>query len=695
MNERRMALRKLEAHSPSRGWRAPVVAAFLATVITNAAAGVPPHASVGDVTTGMLSHAIDLGPMGSTSPIDLTVWLKIRDSAGLDRALAVQRTTGVGWLSEAQIDELHAPAAFDVGAVSTFLQARGLLVTSVGPHDIFVKARGTVAAVDAAFKVQLHQYMVRGTTFHASSARPTLPASIAPLVVSVGGLSDMPATPTIVTSHLSLGASSNVKHMSDVFGMPRNLAPLSSAGPGGSLFSAQCFYPPTTQSFSSSTVTASYSGANYGNSIQTTTSLGPQPPCAYQPSDLQTAYNLTPLYKAGFDGRGQTIAIIDPLGSATIQQDVAAFSAQMGLPPAKLQILGAVSSDTSFVDETTLDVEWAHAIAPGANILLVVAPSRSFDDLIGAILTATQQPGVVSISNSWAYAESLLDVPSRTAADNILKLAISKGISVNFATGDIGDAAIRAGQADVAYPASSPYATAVGGVSVALDSSKHILFQTAWGNNLMHIASTGASGSLPEDPPVPNGFVWGGGGGVSNVYPLPPFQAFLRDRGPRRLLPDISWVADPFTGVEVVQTANSQGDQGITVAGGTSASCPMFSALWAIAAQKAKRPLGQAAPLLYRLPPEAITDVLAPIPLANVTGTLTDASGTQQLTAEDLGLPLQGQATFLSALFNSSTDWWVLTFGTDSQLHAGPGWDPATGLGTPNGVAFVNALSVR
>jgi hypothetical protein len=208
MNERRMALRKLEAHSPSRGWRAPVVAAFLATVITNAAAGVPPHVSVGDVTTGMLSHAIDLGPMGSTSPIDLTVWLKIRDSAGLDRALAVQRTTGVGWLSEAQIDELHAPAAFDVGAVSTFLQARGLLVTSVGPHDIFVKARGTVAAVDAAFKVQLHQYMVRGTTFHASSARPTLPASIAPLVVSVGGLSDMPATPTIVTSHLSLGASS-------------------------------------------------------------------------------------------------------------------------------------------------------------------------------------------------------------------------------------------------------------------------------------------------------------------------------------------------------------------------------------------------------------------------------------------------------------------------------------------------------
>jgi subtilase family serine protease len=661
----------------------------------NAIAEVPPHASLGDGATGMLSHAIDLGPVIPTSPIDLTVWLKMRDSAGLDRALLAQSTSGVGWLSEAQIDQRHAPAAADVAAVSAFLRARGLIVTSVGSHDLFVKARGTAATVDAAFQVQLHQYRLQGITFRASKARPTLPTSIAPLVVSVGGLSDRPATPTIITSHLSPGASANVKHMNDALAMPRNQVPLRSAATGGALFSAQCFYPPTTQSFSSSTVTASYSGANYGNSIQITTSLGLQPPCAYQPSDLQTAYNLTPLYKAGLDGRGQTIAIIDPLGSPTIQQDLAAFSAQMGLPPAKLQILGAVSSDTSFVDETTLDVEWAHAIAPGANLLLVVAPSRSFDDLIGAILTATQQPGVVSISNSWAYAESTLDLPSRTAADNILKLAISKGISVNFATGDIGDAAIRAGQAGVAYPASSPYATAVGGVTVALDSSKHILFQTAWGNNLTLIAASVASGSPPQDPPVPNGFVFGGGGGVSDVYPLPPFQAFLRDRGPRRLLPDISWVADPFTGVEVVQTVNSGGDQGITVAGGTSASCPMFSALWAIAAQKAKRPLGQAAPLLYRLPPEAITDVLAPIPLANVTGTLTDASGTQQLTADELGLPLQGQATFLSALFNISSDWWVLTFGTDSQLHAGPGWDPATGLGTPNGVAFVNALSAR
>jgi subtilase family serine protease len=633
--------------------------------------------------------------VSSTSPIELTVWLKVRDSAGLDRTLAAQRTTGSGWLSEEQIDRLHAPTATDVRAVTAFLRAGGLTVTAVGPHDLFVKARGTAATVDAAFKVQLHQYTSGGSTFHASRVSPTLPASVSPLVVSVGGLNEISATPMIVTSHLSPGAFTNIKHFSDAVGPASNFAPLSRPAAGERVFSAQCFYPPTTQSFSDGTATATYSGAFYGNGIINTTILGSQPPCGYEPSDLQTAYNLTPLYKMGLDGSGETVAIVDAYGSTTIQQDLAAFSAQMGLPPAKLQILGTVSSNQNWADETTLDVEWVHAIAPGATILLVVAASRSFDDLTAALLTATQQPGVVSISNSWAITEFRTDVPSRAATDGILKLAIAKGISVNFASGDIGDGAKNLGLADLAYPASSPYATAVGGVSVALDSSKHILFQTAWGNNLMLIGSSDTSGSAPQDPPVPQGFVWGSSGGVSNVYPLPPFQAFLRDRSPRRMTPDISWVADPFTGLEVVQTADSQGDQGIGVAGGTSASCPMFSALWAIAVQKAKRPLGQAAPLLYRLPPDAITDVLAPIPFANVTGTLTDAGGAQRLTADDLALPLQGQPTYLSALFYSSPYWWVLTFGTDSQLRAGPGWDPATGLGTPNGVAFVNALSRR
>lgn len=692
-----------ENHCPSRVWLALVVLCLTAVGANCRAAAPPAQATgVGNAMAGPLSRATDLGPMSSSSSIELTVWLKLRDSEGIDRTLTAQRTKGAGWLSAEQVDQLHAPATADVAAVDAFLKAQGLTVTGVGPHHLFVKARGTVAAVDRAFKVQLHQYTFGGVPFHASVVKPTLPSGIAPLVVSVGGLSDRPATPMIVVPRRGAGAWPNITHPGEIEGLPWGLVPLDGAVPQGVLFSAQCFYPPTTVSFSSSTATASYSGGLYGAAINNT-APGTLPPCGYQPSDLQKAYNLKPLYQAGLDGRGETIAIVDAFGSTTVQQDLAAFSTRMGLPPANLKVLGTSTASffssnpnlVSWAGETTLDVEWAHAVAPGANILLIVAPSQSIDDLMAANLTAAQQTGVVSISNSWGYVESVTDVPMRTAADGILKLAAAQGISSNFGSGDLGDFTRVLGNAQVSYPASSPYATGIGGVSVALDQNKHVVFQTAWGNNLQLLAGLATQGTPAQDPPIIDGFIQGSGGGVSNDYALPSFQTLLRRWGTRRLVPDISWVADPFTGVEFLVTADAQGNQSIGVAGGTSVATPMFSALWSIAAQKARRPLGQAAPLLYRLPPGAITDVIEPSSSANVTGTITDAGGTQQLTAEQLALPLQGQATFLSTLWNSpgTGTWFVLTFGTDSTLPAAPGWDPATGLGTPNGVVFVNAVA--
>jgi len=284
----------------------------------------------------------------------------------------------------------------------------------------------------------------------------------------------------------------------------------------------------------------------------------------------------------------------------------------------------------------------------------------------------------------------------RTADDGILKVAAAKGISVNVGANDFGNTANLLTYADVWYPASSPYATAIGGVTTILDQNKHIALQTAWGTNLALLSLPDASGNPQAlDPPIFGGFDEGGGGGVSNVYPLPPWQAQLRAWGNRRLLPDVSWLADPLTGVPVIITVDTQGDLGVIISGGVSLATPMFSGLWAIAAQKAHRPLGQAAPRLYALPPWAFMDVL-PVQDSpdNVTGTLTDASGTQQLTAEDLALPLQGQRSFRSALWNAGDGgWFVVTFGTDTTLPAAPGWDPATGLGVPNGVDFINAVA--
>ena len=147
------------------------------------------------------------------------------------------------------------------------------------------------------------------------------------------------------------------------------------------------------------------------------------------------------------------------------------------------------------------------------------------------------------------------------------------------------------------------------------------------------------------------------------------------------------------TGVEFIDTEGGQ--VGIGTVGGTSLACPMFSAMWAITTQAAGAWLGQAAPLLYTLPSDAITDVLAVQGPNNVTGVIHQPPLPPTVeTADDLAAPLGNTTDYVSALYNgTSTRWYVLTFGTDSSLTTGPGWDNVTGLGTPNGANFVSAVS--
>ena len=647
----------------------------------------------------ILRHSADLGPVAQTSPMEVTFWLRLRNAAHLDDALAAQRQ-GAAYLTGAQIDTQLAPAASDVEAVRSYLTAQGFQVTGVGPHNLYVRARGTTGLVQSALHVQMHQYRLNEITFRASARDATLPAQIAPLVAAVGGISSLGAMPNVAQRVQGIGTQPNLARQSDGEGLRPNPVLLGKASPGGLIFSAQCFTGLNSVSFSGAGASATYQGNGYGQNINNT-AAGTVAPCGYQPSDVQTAYGLTPLYQSGLNGRGETIAIIDAYGSTTIQQDIAAFSQYMGLPAADLTVIGTptesnYSTDTNatWATETTLDVEWVHAVAPGAKIVLVIAPTNSTDDLFSAILTASSLPGVVSISNSWSSLEASLYPAYQQSADTLLKLVGVKGASLQFATGDSGDNAIDVGFYDVGWPASSPNATAVGGVSLGLAPNKRIAFQSAWGNTITEVADTAALGSPPIDPPNNEGFLYGGGGGTSDIYPLPFFQRGIGIGGGRRQIPDISWLADPYTGVEVIYTADAQGDLGIEVVGGTSLATPMFSALWGIATQAAGHPLGLAAPYLYGLPPGAITDIVPVNSPSNVTGTITDSSGASAYGAGYLALPLQGQPGFYSALYNSpfSTRWFVLSFGLDSTLRAGIGWDPATGLGVPNPWFFVQAF---
>lgn len=636
-------------------------------------------------------HATDKGPANASGVMSITVWLKTPNRSALEQAVAVQQDPSSPsyhhWLTDAQINASHAPGRVDLAAVSSFLSSNGLTVTGIGPHNMFISARGSVAQAQSTFGTKIHNFVFGGRTYYANASAPSLPSHLAPLVTAVGGLTNFGPRPMLIR---------RADPDTGVVSMTR----LGST-PAGAFFPADCFKAAETHTFSANGVTATYTGNVYDQN------------CGYQPSDVYSAYNLNPLYHAGLDGSGQTIAIVDAFGSTTIQQDLDTFSAVYGLPQTNIAIYGtptesAFSGDanSSWADETTLDVEWVHAIAPGARIALVVAPDNSDANLFAAVAFASTISGVAAISNSWLSFEFLEDPRSREYADGVLLAATAKGISVNFASGDGGDSSLPSGFSfegvvDVGYPASSPWATGVGGVSLALRPNGHTLFQSGWGTNLVRLTDTAANGNTPLDPPVqigevvlglPNSFYFGAGGGASNIYAKPRFQRSLS--GQRRMVPDISWLADPYTGVEFIITVDAAGDQGVGVIGGTSLACPMFSALWGIATQAARHRLGQAAPLLYNLEDGAITDVVPVDSRSDVTGTIEDASGVTVLNKWNLPGPLQNSPPFYSALYQgtSSGRWYLVTFGTDSTLGTAPGWDNVTGLGTPNGAQFVEAV---
>jgi subtilase family serine protease len=684
----------MKASSRARSIRASllIITSLIAAAATDAVAAG---------RQSLLSLATDLGPMDASSSVNFNLWMKLRDQQGLDALVTAQQAGTAAFLSNDQVRAQHAPSTSDVRRVTAFLKSHGFAVKGVGQENLYISASGTVARVQSTFDVQLHRYAFHGRTLNASARSATVPADLVPVVASVGGLSDLGAEPQIArVGHqvMTVGAH----RPADAEGLQPRPVPLG-AGANGLVFSEQCFFPPTSVEFSGNGATAAYQGNVYGAPI-TNTAAGTVAPCGYQPSDLQTAYNLNALYQEGLNGNGTTIAIVDAYGSTTIANDVQAFSQFMGLPPANLTIIGtptesnfSTDANAGWAAETTLDVEWVHSIAPGAKIVLVVAPTNSFDDLFAGIATAASVPGVVAISDSWSGYDIGIagDSEFYRAADNVLKAIGAAGQSVHFSTGDYGNNASQLGglYTSTGWPASSPYATGVGGVSAVLDARRHVAWQSSWGTNITEIADLASLGSPPIDPPNNEGFIFGGTGGESDVYPQPFWQQGLP--GNRRQTPDISWVADPYTGVEIIYTGDAQGDLDIEVIGGTSLACPIFTALYGIATQSAHHLLGQAAPRLYRLPPGAITDVTNVFSPNNVIGTIQDAGGTDPINAWELAAPLYNLPSFISALYNSpySTRWFVLTFGLDTTLSAGPGWDPATGLGTPNPPAFVRALS--
>lgn len=372
----------------------------------------------------------------------------------------------------------------------------------------------------------------------------------------------------------------------------------------------------------------------------------------YTPTQLRAAYGVDPLLRLHNDGAGQTIAIVDSFGSPTIEHDLAVFDRTWGLPdPPSIKTITPAGplpafdpndgDMTGWAFETTLDVEYAHLVAPRASILVVATPVAETEGVVGFPELVQAENYLVDngladvISQSLGAAE-----PTFPSTERLLSLrsafvnAARHGVTVVASSGDSGatdyqnDGQTLFDHPVDSWPSTDPLVTSVGGTRLHLSpGGARTAPDAAWHDQF------GASG-----------------GGLSTVFSRPAFQSSVRDVvGDSRGTPDVALSAAVDGGV-LVYTSYDEKDTGWAIVGGTSEAAPLFAGMVALAAQRAHHRLGVINSALYRLAGKA-------------------GNGIVDVTAGD----------------NS--------YGEVTGYPAGPGYDLATGLGTVNAARFVPALA--
>lgn len=337
-------------------------------------------------------------------------------------------------------------------------------------------------------------------------------------------------------------------------------------------------------------------------------------------------------FPAGTDGTGQTVAIIE-LGGGYTPADLTTYFSGLGLSVPSVTAVGVGGASNSPGDaadgEVELDIEVVGGVAPGAAQKVYFADNtdQGFIDAISQAVHDTPTPVAVSIS--WGQSEDQWSAQSRTAMDQAFADGAALGVTITAASGDNGASDDPSGQTSVHcdFPASSPHALACGGTRLMGNTSTFAITSEVVWNELA--SNEGA-----------------GGGGVSDVFPQPSWQAnagvpAAPGGGSGRGVPDVAGNADPVTGYRVVVDGQQQ------PIGGTSAVAPLWAGLIARLAQATGKRFGLIQPMLY----------------AGV------APGTAQPGFNDI------------------------VSGSNGAYQAGPGWDACTGLGSPNGAALLSLLS--
>ena len=390
-------------------------------------------------------------------------------------------------------------------------------------------------------------------------------------------------------------------------------------------------------------------------SCQTRPIDGSAGPRCYSPAQIQKAYGVTPLLEAGNDGSGRTVVIIDAYQNPYIASDLATFDTTFDLPspsftnvvmPGTPKFDKKDANQVGWGEETTLDVEWAHAIAPGARIVLVSAKSNQDIDILAATQYAVDNDLGDVISQSFGENDACVDPQLFAQQHQMFQQAVGQGMTPIASSGDSGASQFNCDGTQATLAASSPasdtFVTGVGGTTLSAADDGTYVGETAWTETLF--------GCNP--PAVAAGDVNCSGGGLSTVVAKPAYQkGFVQGSG--RGVPDVAYNAGVNGGVLTVCSICNKGKPAVFLFGGTSAGTPQWAAITAIGDQIAGRRLGALNPALY-----------AVAGAAQRSGALHDVT-----TGNNDVVELGG-------------------FG----YSAGRGWDAVTGVGTPNAALLLPQL---
>jgi subtilase family serine protease len=578
-----------------------------------------------------------VGSVDPSSSVGFRVYLGWRDETGAEavaKAVSDPQSPSYGrYLTPADFRRQFAPTQAQVGAVRSWLRSQGFAVDYTPANNHYVAAEGTVAQAEAAFGTGFGEYSVAGTTVRSPSNDVAIPSSLADVVTGVVGLDD---------SAFFVHTNSVIDKDAPPPAGFRNSPPLSAYW--GQLISPYSFPTGFT--------------ALSGNAPWTVR--------GYTPAQIKGARGIS-----GYDGAGQTVAIIDAYASPTILQDVNQWSTNRGLPTMNPgQLVQVVAPGTyrrpenpsqdpqGWYVEETLDVEAVHGMAPAAKIVFVGAPNN-YRDLDAALNHVVDDHLAQIVSNSYGYPTELLPFGFVKPVEDTLIQAAAEGIGVYFSSGDAGDETSEFGFAVTDWPASSPWVTAVGGTSLGIGPANNRVLETGWGTSNYNCDTTTLVCTR-------TGWLYGSGGGVSRIFAEPSYQKGAGLSLSGRGVPDVAGLGDPQTGFLMGQTQTFPNGTYYDEfrEGGTSVSVQTFAGMMALADQKAGAPHGFANPVFYSHPGAFvdITSVKTAVARRNYVNNVDASAGTvdRLRTFDDYsGSPTQ---------------------------HTNPGWDNVTGLGAPNGI---------